>query len=101
MLHFYTPSRQQRDNRGALQVASDDFERLWSYGMDNVSPSPNPRGGPPIRRRQATFGPQTSMGIMTPEGLAGRGARRSVSASHTRAAQPRAGEAASKAVFLM
>ena len=67
MLHFYTPSRQQRDNRGALQVASDDFERLWSYGMDNVSPSPNPRGGPPIRRRQATFGPQTSMGIMTPE----------------------------------
>ena len=51
------------------------MQALWRFGVERVSPTPNPMnpGGPPVRRRQATFGTayrfgaQTSPGVTSPE----------------------------------
>jgi hypothetical protein len=42
---------------GAVPCTNADYEELWQFS-NTVAPTPNPmnRPGPPLRRKQATFG---------------------------------------------
>jgi alkylated DNA repair dioxygenase AlkB len=57
--------------QGAVAVTPEAFDRLWEWGVHRVSPTPNPRNpeGPPIRRRQATFGHEYRFGAQTSQGV--------------------------------